>query len=393
MPTTLSLVMICLLGSGIALADDILAEARELEKQDRPDESLKLLKTHLDVHPDDSDARVLYGLICSWEKRYDEGRPMLERVLVESPQYKDAVLALVNLELWSGNPARARQIAERAAVGKPDDMEYRQALEKARRSERESLKPVQSAPPTVSGEGAKADDEFLTWEAGVNVNQVWFSDKRSSWGEQSVALTYHTREQGSVTARFYRAQRFGQKSSLVEFEAYPRIRKGTYAFLSGAFSPDGTLYLRRRFGAEIYQTLPYSMEASGGFRRYSTLVPVTMYTGSLGKYVGKWLYTVRTYLTPDSTGVARSFSFSARRYSGGPDRFVGVLLGYGASPFEVRSANEVEVLHSSAVSLESAWRLRGGLSYRCLAGIAQENRIARGRLWQYAGSCTVFYGF
>lgn len=133
------MVMICLLGSGIALADDILAEARELVKQDRPDESLKLLKTHLDVHPDDSDARVLYGLICSWEKRYDEGRPMLERVLVESPQYKDAVLALVNLELWSGNPARARQIAERAAVGKPDDMEYRQALEKARRSERESL--------------------------------------------------------------------------------------------------------------------------------------------------------------------------------------------------------------------------------------------------------------
>ncbi len=393
MNAALLLMMLYLLGSGVSLADDVLTEARELAKQDLPDESLGLLKTHLDANPDDTDARVLYGLICSWNKRYDEGRPMLEKVLVESPQYKDAVMALFNLERWSGNAARAQQIIERAVVQKPSDPDYRAALDAIRASQPAAERPTPPEPRPVRSELGSAADASITWEAGINANQVWFSDKRSSWGEQSVSLTYHTREQGSVTARFYRAQRFGLKSNFVEFEAYPRIRNGTYAFVSGGFSPDQTLYLRRRFGAEIFQTLPYSMEASGGFRRYATTVPVTMYTGSLGKYMGKWLYSVRTYLTPDSTGVSRSVSFSARRYSGGPDRFIGVRVGYGASPFEVRSANEIEVLHSSAISLESAWRMRGGLSYRCVAGIAQENRIALGRLWQYAGSCSFFYGF
>jgi YaiO family outer membrane protein len=392
MTVVLLSIVLSLLGSGSAFGNDILAEAREFAK-DRPDETLALLKTHLEAYPEDVDARVLYGLICSWNKRYDEGRLMLEKVLADKPQYKDAVLALVNLELWSDNLARARQIVEQSLVGAPSDPEYRAALEKVRESERATAVASLPAPLSVPIEVNKSAGESLTWEAGVNASQVWFSDKRSSWAEQSVSLSYHTRGHGSVTARFYRAQRFGLSSNFVEFEAYPRIRKGTYAFLSGGFSPDETLYLSRRFGGEIYQNLPYSMEASAGFRRYATTVPVTMYTGSLGKYVGNWLYTIRTYLVPDNTGVSQSFSFSARRYSGSPDRFIGFRLGYGASPFEVRSANEVEVLHSSSVSLESAWRMRGGFSYRCIAGIAQENRVALGRLWQYAGNCSLFYGF
>ena len=88
--------------AGSAQVENILARGRALFGQDQPQKAVSLLNDYLRDNPGDSDARVLMGLICSWDKRFEEGRRAFRLVLESDPDYKDAVLGLVNLELWSG---------------------------------------------------------------------------------------------------------------------------------------------------------------------------------------------------------------------------------------------------------------------------------------------------
>ncbi len=72
-----------------------------------------MLETHLSEAPRDVDARLLYGLVLSWEGRYDEARPVLQQVLTQAPAYTDARVALMNVEYWSGHSAAALEQADR----------------------------------------------------------------------------------------------------------------------------------------------------------------------------------------------------------------------------------------------------------------------------------------
>src|SRR5215475_9217209 len=72
-------------------ADNEVAHARELAYSGKAhrDEALALLKQHLDQEADDSDARVLYGIVLSWQGRYDEARTQLNMVLATRPTHGD----------------------------------------------------------------------------------------------------------------------------------------------------------------------------------------------------------------------------------------------------------------------------------------------------------------
>ena len=82
-------VLSLLLVSGcFAQVENILTRGRALFGQDQPQKALSLLNDYLRDNPGDSDARVLLGLICSWDKRYDEGRRAFAEVLRADPDYK-----------------------------------------------------------------------------------------------------------------------------------------------------------------------------------------------------------------------------------------------------------------------------------------------------------------
>ena len=51
----------------------------------RPPDALHILEERLAAAPRDVDARLLYGLVLSWEGRYDDARPVLQQVLSQAP--------------------------------------------------------------------------------------------------------------------------------------------------------------------------------------------------------------------------------------------------------------------------------------------------------------------
>ena len=105
-----------------SVQEDVLSKARDAARSGHRTEALSMLEAHLVRSPSDVDARLLYGLVLSWEGRYDEARPALQEVLAQAPTYTDARLALMNVEYWSGHAAEAKEQADRILDAEPGNV-------------------------------------------------------------------------------------------------------------------------------------------------------------------------------------------------------------------------------------------------------------------------------
>ncbi len=361
-----------------------------------------MLRKHLEEHPRDIDARLLLGAILSWEGAYEEARVELTGVLESSPDYSDAIRALINVEFWDDHPERAEALAREAYLRHPDNVDYPLAEAKALRKLNrnadattllEGLLKLQPGNRKAKEMLQDLREEGHDWEVSFNRANTWYSDHRSPWQEDRVSLKRRFTDFGSVFVRFYHANHYSYGSNLVEVEAYPRIRPGTYAFVSAAFSPDAVLYAHYRFAGDIFQSFPHGFEASAGYRYFKFTGNVNMLSGSIGKYFGNWLYSVRTYVTPDHVGPSRSFQISARRYFGDGERYMTFRYGTGASPFEIRSLNEIGILNSNSFSFDYNRRFRRHWAVNMITGISQEDRVERSGLRQYVLDASVYYRF
>ncbi len=236
----------------------------------------------------------------------------------------------------------------------------------------------------------KLDSEVPRWRTGVYYNYDHFTPDDIDWHEEQFYLERRT-SIGSVIGRFSRAWRYGMTDDLIEVEAYPKIRPGTYAWVSLGYSPGADLYPRYRFGGDLYQSLPAAFEASLGYRRLGFTRPVNLYVGSLGKYLGSWLVTGRVFVTPGE-GPSNSYSIGARRYFG-PLGYWGFRYGWGRSPEEIRTLDQLEILRSRTVAGELVLPLPRRWEIDIRASLSREDRIDRADLDQQSISVGLFRSF
>jgi YaiO family outer membrane protein len=382
--------------------EDALKRARELAFNKQRTEALALLEDYLRQSPTDTDARTFHGIVLSWEGRYDQARQELETVLERYPDHGDALPALINVELWSHHPGRAEELARHALARRPTDtgllMSQARALENLERPN-DALdvlhKLLDMDPNQPEARSLRDDlrDGGRRWEGSLVQSYDWFNDGRSGWLESQVSLKYQMSSAGTVIARFSRANRYGLDSSLVELDAYPRLRKGLYAYLNVGWSPDKKLYPGNRYGAELFQSMPHGMELSGGLRSLGFASRVNVYTGSVSKYHGRWLVTARTYITPDSTGDSYSLQFQARRYFSDDTSYFAVRYGTGAAPIERGSVNEIEVLRSHSMGGELNWRLARRWMLNFMGSHSLEDRLYQSRLGHNSASIAAYFRF
>ena len=132
------------------------------------------------------------GTVLSWEGRYDEARQHLDGVLSESPTHSDALLASINVELWSDHPGRAEELARRGLRQRPTDAAYLlarvRALVALKRSKeaRDTLERLLAIDPR--NQEAVALRRTLAaslrlWQVRGGASYDAFSDQRDPWRE------------------------------------------------------------------------------------------------------------------------------------------------------------------------------------------------------------------
>lgn len=87
-----------------------------------------------------------------------------------------------------------------------------------------------------------------------------------------------------------------------------------------------------RYGAELYKSLPHSLEISAGFRTLQYSTTTTIYTGAIGWYTGNSYWSLRPYFTPGDGGTSTSGALNYRRYRSNADNYFSILVSMGISP-------------------------------------------------------------
>ena len=327
------------------------AAAREALAFGDRSRALAGLGAHLADTPRDVDARLLYGLILSWEGRYDEARPQLQQVVAQAPAYTDARVALMNVAWWSGDSRAAREASNAILSADPGNAQARTVRD-------------------------RLDATSRPWTGGLSYGYDAFSDGRAGWHESAASITRLT-SRGSVIVRASDARRFGSADRQFEVGAYPRFRPGTYAFIGVGVAPDAALYPSNRISFDLYQALGAGVEVSGGFRRLDFGSTTNIFVGTLSKYVGNWMLTGKVFHVPgegelDSTSYHGGF----RRYVRGDGvSYVGAAYSHGFSREEIRNLADLTTLDSDSIRLDAYQQLTNRL--RAFVTVSPSRQDAR----------------
>ena len=339
--------------------DEMLARAQRLSREKRREEAREVCRQALLRSPGYHDIRILRARLFTWDGRYDEGRAELRTVLAQAPDHLDARKALIDLEAWSDHPRAALAACDEGLALRPQEpiLHYRRgrilkslndlpgALEAAKRAL--ALDPNLHAARQLRDDLVELNQRS---KAGLAYAYDHFDRTFDPWRTASLTLS-HRFDAGTVIGRFNHATRFGTSGDQVEVDAYPRIVEGTYAYLNVGHSDD-SIFPKLRWGAELYHNFPRGLEGSLGLRHLQfNASTVDIYTGSLGKYWGDWLFTFRANVTPSSLGASKSGSLSVRRYFGDPDAYLAFSVGTGVSPDQSNPDAAILDLKSKKASL------------------------------------------
>ena len=191
---------------------------------------------------------------------------------------------------------------------------------------------------------------------GADLGYVNFNGDIDPWTLASVSLGRRTAS-GSLIGRVNVANRFNTTGAQVEVDAYPSLGGSTYAYLNAGYS-SSAIFPEWRLGGEVFTNLPDAYEASLGFRqlRFGGS-PVTLFTGSLGKYIGNYWLSARPYIRSKDSGVSASAGLTVRRYYETSDEYIGARISYGSTPSDRVIATELARTSSFAVGVQGSRKL------------------------------------
>lgn len=371
--------------------DIIFKKAREYAMAKDYEASRKMLNIGLDRKPSYFDLRTYMARTFMWEKKFEEARTELAKVLIEDPQNAEALGALIDLEYWSGNETLSGQYLQQALSIYPNNEEFllKKSKTQLRNGEKENgaitLRKILDINP-----GNKEALLLLNSLKEVKLNnrlQVAynveyfskiFSPQQYFSGELGKTFKF-----GSIIGRVTAANRFNDNGVQFEGDNYLKIVQGTYIYQNAGYSPSTPIFPKYRFGWEIYQKLFSGFELSAGFRYlYFSEPGTTVYTASLSNYYKNYYFSLRGYLS-DKTVYRREEGdtiqtkkltpiLNIRRYFGDAENFIGIKAGVGG---EEKSISILPVNSKSLYQfgLEYQKRISKNFVLKGETGYAKEN--------------------
>jgi len=319
----------------------------------------------LERSPNYHGIRIFIARLYSWESNYKKAEKELRYVLERDPPNRRALKALADTQRWSGEMNAALETVNQGLKYHSDNTEFMllkasvlYAMENYEGAEQvyEDILADDSSNRKAREGLRDAQLQQMKYRATISYRYDRFRAIFDPWHFTQFGLTRQTAI-GSITGRVEYARRFGSDGVQFNMDAYPSIAKGLYAYISGGYS-QSSIYPDYRFGLSLYKSLPSAFELEVGMRYLDFGTSQTdIYTVSLTKYLGSYLFTARTYLVPSSGGTSKSLNMVTRRYFGTAETYVSLNGGYGSAPTEIEFSNDVAALDSWSISMDGQYAL------------------------------------
>ncbi len=321
--------------------DNSFAFARELafnKERARAQDSLRML---LEYYPNYHDIREFLATTYSWDGDRPRARKEYNYILEIKPERKSTWVAAIKNELRSGQPQRALEMSQQALEIFPKNVEvlWQKSSSQLKMNKEEDAMHTLDLILDLDPKHEKAKQrwkklvlKFSYNAAGIKSYTDLFSEVFDPMYLSTASYTRKTKY-GSITGKFNLRQSFGDVGQQFEIDMYPRIMEGLYAYVNMGLGRTN-LFPETRFGFDLNKSLPYSTEASLGFRNlnFASGKTVMIYTGSFGWYTGSYYLFVRSYNTPKDAGISKSGSINIRKYRSDADNYASFSLGVGYSP-------------------------------------------------------------
>lgn len=319
--------------------DDQMKVVKELVSQKRYAEAESICQKMLDAS-DNSDVRFYFGLILSWDGKYDQAREQFAKLESTRGSNLEFIYAQYNVEYWADAYAAALNILNRGLTSHPHDegLMLRKAKMLSYLGDRQKAREQIDKVLIVNPNSTEAYDLLATVNAYKRKNTITldfsndqFSGTTLPWYSSYLQYTRRTKI-GSIIGRFNYTNRFSSNAYQVELDGYLSFWKGGYFYVNGGYSWT-SLFPSFRNGLEYFVSLPNAFEASLGYRyMHFTSSDVLLYTGTVGKYFGNYWMSVRPQFRFQSSKISYSVRLTTRRYFSNADTYLGVEAGYGNSP-------------------------------------------------------------
>jgi YaiO family outer membrane protein len=360
--------------------DALFARARELAfgEHDRAG-ARELCREILVARPDSVEVRVFLGRLHAWDGEYDEAREVLAAALALEPTDLEARRASIDVELWSEDPERALALADLGLAIHPAEPTLGARRARALSALGRDAEAAAAARYAMEHDPENRDTRrlyrrMLERTERNEVQAVYeleaFDDETDAW--QALSLSWsRDHAWGSLTGRVNQARRFEENGTQFELDAWPDVSETTYAYVNvGASS--GELFPELRLGAELFWGFAEGWEASAGARWLDFGDgDVTIYTGSVARYLGEFWVGVRPTYSTKTDGRSFSGRLFVRRFFNGRHEYTELSAGQGAGTDRSLVADPAD-LDSSSVRFDYRRRIRHSLVLMGAAGLRSE---------------------
>ena len=320
--------------------DSVFTQARKLAFDGKRNESIASLKNVIEKYPNYLDVRLFLSSVYGWEGKYKLAKNELEYLLSKEPKNKEFWVSYIKNEIYADQPSFAINLANEALNIFPDSPELIILKATAQKNNSEFQKAHLTLLAFLSEypenkEVRQFDDKI---KADLATNSVGIIYSTDAYSQIYDPMHYYSLQYGKITpkgsliARYNLNQKFGKYGSQFEFDAYPSITEGLYAYLNLGYS-GSSIFPSWRLGAQLYKSLPQAYEVSLGIRSLKFGEEFTnIFTGSVGKYFGSSFLFAVPYLIKSDQGWSKSSTFTYRKYRANADQFFAVSAGIGFSP-------------------------------------------------------------
>jgi len=357
------LITCCLLSAGAlraqapVSADSLFKQAQRMAFAGKYAEGRRLSRQLLQVSPHYTDGAILLASTFIWEQAFDSARAVLRPLLEQNPDFAEGLLLMADVELKAGFPEAALPFINRGLALNPAARDFLQRKERAN----QALGRVEEEAQPGQGGAAQAallpvNKEALTDRLRLDYQLTTFSKGFSPWHLGAVEYL-HQHGRSKYLARINYAERYDQQSLQGELEAYPQLRRNTYAYLSVGAS-DRKLFPHYRLGVELYHLFPHKIEASlGGRGLFSPDERVILYTAYIGKYFPKYWVSLRPFAHRVGESWQATGILQLRRYLRHEDEHLTLMLAKGSIPFVQVGFREIGRFNATRAGLEGQFRL------------------------------------
>lgn len=315
------------------------AKARDLAFNNNRKQAQDTLLHILTKYPNYHDVREFLASTYAWDGDYKKARTEFQKILGKDQHRKTTWVAAIKNEMWADFPFLALKLSKKALKKFPNDPEI---LDLQKRAQESTMIPTATAGAvqTISSDipndsiskeaEAELRKKVLNNTIGVTSEINIYSDVFDPMFYNAVKYARQTKY-GSIIGRVNIDRRLGEYGTQYEVDLYPKIAKGTYAYLNFGVS-GSSLFPDYRYGAEIFKSLPRSFEISAGLRGLQYDTTTMIYTGSVTWYNGNNYWSFRPYFTPGDNGLSSSGTLTYRKYRSDADNYFGINIGAGISP-------------------------------------------------------------